>query len=99
MDKKFYVKVHGVIDGVTYFVTNANGILSKTASDAEVFEINPGTPLKIENLPVGQYTVTEVSADGSAISASSAPGDMGSMTVADFADIIAKQVSEQISQW
>ena len=26
-------------------------------------------------------------------------GDMGSMTVADFADIIAKQVSEQISQW
>ncbi|MBR2663518.1 MAG: Cna B-type domain-containing protein, partial [Clostridia bacterium] len=85
-DKSFYVKVQGVIDGTTYWVTSDNGTLSKTASEAKVFEVKPGTTLIIgkdredkDTLPVGEYTVTEVKSNGSEITAQP-DTDMGAMT-------------------
>ena len=72
------MKVKGVIDGVTYWITSDNGELTKeteitATKKAYIFTVTPGTTLTIGEstaadgtissvLPVGEYTVYEVKA-------------------------------------
>ncbi len=79
-NKIFYVKVYGIIGGETYWVTANNGLLSKEAGQAKVFEINPDTSLRITQLPVGEYTVIEVANAAGGDLTEKPNADMGSMT-------------------
>jgi len=79
-DKSFHVKVSGEIEGNTFYVKDLNGQLSPTATDAKIFDVKPGIATRIENLPEGKYTITEVKANGTELSDGDDPGEMGSMT-------------------
>ena len=64
--KVFYVKVKAEIGGLTYWVTKANGELTKNDPGVKpyIFPIKPGTEdnhkVVIDGLPLGKYTVYEV---------------------------------------
>ena len=76
-DKTFFVQVtrrEGLKD--TWYAT-PNGTLSKKPV---ILTVKTGAPLVIENLPLGSYTVTEVDADGKAISADNPATDIGEMS-------------------
>ncbi|MBR3096914.1 MAG: Cna B-type domain-containing protein, partial [Bacteroidales bacterium] len=80
-DKIFHAVVSTKIDGTTYYVTGATGGLSKSKDDAEVFDFASGDVVSITNLPVGTYTVTEVTAAGAAVGGTVKPdADFGAMT-------------------
>ncbi|MBQ9264175.1 MAG: Cna B-type domain-containing protein [Clostridia bacterium] len=62
-DTAFYVKVaYKDANGVTWYVTDSNGSLSK---DPKVLKVTLAAPLNIKHAPAGLYTITEVKEDGS----------------------------------
>ena len=76
-DKTFFVQVtrrEGLKD---VYYANPDGKLSKKPV---ILTVKTGEPLVIENLPLGRYTVTEVDADGKAISADNPATDIGEMS-------------------
>ena len=78
-DTAFYAKVSVTIGDTTYYVTEDG--LSDDDGDAEIFEVYPGTTVTVEDLPVGTYTVTEVTAAGDPVGEGTEPdADMGAMT-------------------
>ena len=86
-DRTFYVKVMARIGGETYWVTDANGALTKQPATGTVnpwiFSITPGTTTKLDSMPEGEYTVYEVTQNtngAASVDASHAPtADMGGM--------------------
>lgn len=86
-DRIFYVKVMARIGGETYWVTDANGALTKQPATGTVnpwiFSITPGTTTKLDSMPEGEYTVFEVTQKtngADSVDASHAPtANMGGM--------------------
>ena len=64
-DEAFYVKVAYMdANNVTWYVTDSNGNLAK---DPAALKVTLASPLTITNAPAGDYTITEVKQDGSAM--------------------------------
>lgn len=62
-NEAFYVKVaYTDANGVTWYVTNASGVLAK---NPKALKVTLAQPLVIQNIPTGVYQITEVKADGS----------------------------------
>ena len=59
--RTFYVRVsHVDQNGETWYVTDSNGTLSKTAPEGDArLSVVPGTATTIDNLPIGNYTIEE----------------------------------------